>query len=215
MPTKKPATIARAVTTASSAAASGKPGTGRLKVKVKAALPKRSSPRKASLWSEFFDRVGFAWHPRGLQRVTKQERMAYTLGLFYSQIQRNGAQLWLTNGYAGLWNTAVMTQLRELGTTTARKAALVLVEIRAIATLAYARESDLTAADDQEFDSAAALDALADRCSRLDRHFNKIANGLMSDVDTFLRDEPLRRTPSSTVWPRLRAMTKEMKQHWC
>ncbi len=93
--------------------------------------------------------------------------MAYTLGLFYSQIQRNGSQLWLTNGYAGRWNTAVMKHLRELGTATARKAAVTLVEIRAIATLVHARERELTPADFEKSDSDPALDALAEQCMRI------------------------------------------------
>jgi hypothetical protein len=212
MGTKKPAKAMRGATPASSKTASGRPGT---RSKAKAALTKRPARRKDPLWREFFDRIGFEGDPHGLRPATKKERMAYTLGLFYSQIQRNGSQLWLTNGYAGRWNTAVMKHLRELGTATARKAAVTLVEIRAIATLVHARERELTPADFEKSDSDPALDALAEQCTRLDRLFDKIARQLMGEVDTFLRDEPLRRARSSAPWPRLRAMTEEMKLHWC
>jgi hypothetical protein len=89
-----------------------------------------------------------------------------------------------------------------------------LVEIRAIATLVHARECELTPADFEKSDSDPALDALAEQCTRLDRLFDKIAKQLMGEVDAFLRDEPSRRARSSAPWPRLRAMTKEMKLHW-
>jgi hypothetical protein len=141
--------------------------------------------------------------------------MAYTLGLFESQIFRNGSQFWLTNGYAGSWNTLVMQRLRELGTATARKVAVILVEIRAIATPVAAQERKRARTDREEAERDAELDALAQRCSRLDRRFYKLAPQLMGEVDAFLRSEPLRRATSSSPWPRLPPMTAAMKNLWC
>jgi hypothetical protein len=199
------------------AAATTSPKSGSVGTTTKAGPAKRATRSEEPLWREVFDRVAdeFDWDPGSLQTRTREERMALTLGLFYSQIRRNGAQFWLTNGYAVTWNTAVMRQLRELGTPTARKVAVVLVEIRAVTTLAYKRERERSATGHRGSHGDPALDVLADRCWRLDRRFEKVAPQLMSEVDAFLRDEPLRRSRSSTAWPRLPAMTGRMKDYFC
>jgi hypothetical protein len=170
--------------------------------------------REEPLWSEVFDRVSADGIPDRLRGRTKQERMAYTLGLFQSQLRHNGAQLWLTNGYAGSWNTLVMQRLRELGTATARKVAVILVEIRAIATPAAALERKSPRTDREEAELDAAFEALAHRCRRLDRRFDALAPRLMGEVEAFLRGESLRRAPTSAPWPRLSPMTAAMKNHW-
>jgi hypothetical protein len=174
----------------------------------------RKTRRKEPLWSEVFDRVDADGIPEELRGRTKQERMAYTLGLFRSQMLWNGAQFWLTNGHAGRWNSLVMQRLRELGTATARKVAVILVEIRAITTPAAALERKRLRTDREEAERDAALDVLAHRCWKLDRRFEKLEPQLMREVDAFLRGEPLRRTTTSSPWPRLSPMTVAMRNRW-
>jgi len=204
MATKKPATKPRTTMTA---------GT-KVGPLPSSSVTSRGTRGKEPLWSEIFDQVSADGIPDLLRGRTKQERMAYTLGLFKSQMHRNGAQFWLTNGYAGSWNTLVMQRLRELGTATARKVALILVEIRAIATPAAAQERKRARTDREMAERDAVLDALAQRCRRVDRRFYELAPQLMGEVDAFLRGEPLRRATSSSPWPRLPPMTEAMKNRW-
>lgn len=110
--------------------------------------------------------------------------MALALVLFDSQMRRNGAQFWITNGYSRDSSQAVATQLAILGSETSRKVGQIVVEPGEIETRWDELEEDARQNPEDEDDSA--FDELGERCSDLDDRHRERGEKLMEEVEAWL-----------------------------
>ena len=141
--------------------------------------------RTHGLWEAPFDEC-FANHRDPSLVWTSlpaDQRLAVSIGVFYSQIRRNGFMFWIINGYVNTFTDEVLRQLDDLGTPQAAAARALAVEAREVAERAMPLE-DL--ADAGDLDAERELDDHADRCEEMDGLFDKLGAELMEDVDTRL-----------------------------
>lgn len=146
-------------------------------------MPKKKPPPAAwrVISDAYWSRAGSLPEPWSCE--PKPVRMAVVIGLFHTQMQRNGAQLWITNGDHEACEEELRARLADLGSDTAREVAAMLVELGAIGLEAEHWE----ASDDEA--AEAALEELATRCEALDRRYRQLASSLMAEVDAWLVPE--------------------------
>jgi hypothetical protein len=138
--------------------------------------------RTPALWATLFDaywaREGAL--PKNWTKVPARERMALAIGLFHTQMGRNGAELWITNGFSSECGSEVLRQLKKLGLPPAMEAAVIVEEIRKLEKTIWLAEAGTLPEHDAE------LDAASQRCVALDKQYDKVEVRLMRDLDMWL-----------------------------
>ena len=156
--------------------------TGNLISTPEVSTAKKDTP---SLWSGPFDRC-FAEHgdpASSWDSLPSDQRLAVSIGVYYTQIKRNGFMFWIINGYVKTFTEEVLHQLDDLGTPQAKTARSLVVEAREIDARAAVLEP---LADGGDLDAERELDDFADRCEDMDDLFDERCKTLMDDVDARL-----------------------------
>lgn len=145
----------------------------------------KSKAKRDEGWRSIFDAywARASGIPKPWSRVSKRVRMAVSLGLFHTQMRRNGAQMWVTNGYAKRCSRQLLARLGDLDSPRAREAAAIVKDLQTIASRADRRERELA---DLDSDGDPVLDALAARCDELDERYGSLGPALMREVDAWL-----------------------------
>ncbi|MCB9598575.1 MAG: hypothetical protein H6719_38020 [Sandaracinaceae bacterium] len=143
-------------------------------------MPKKKPP--PAPWSVISDAY---WSrassvPEPWSREPRPVRMAVVMGLFHTQMRRNGGQFWITNGYHVACAQELRARLADLGTDTAREVAAMLVELDAIGLEVERLE------ESEDDESEAAFEDLATRCQTLTERYWQLGPALMAEVDAWL-----------------------------